>query len=251
MGNDRKAATETLLCALFVEMLELARTQGITVKRMRELLPVVQLRALEEAGLNQVEIMAESGYTRKWIRKVLDDPLPDDCTNPLDKFVSGWAADSEFPDTISINGEHPSFYHLHDKHGGDFTAPSLLKILKERGIIEVEGDYVTLDAGREVTATSGPDMIKAAQCSLSALFETLKHNLSGVGEPYTERRLWSHRVPEEQVAILREKIREANTKHYQRILDLLAQHQAPPAADDAKCVPAVGVGLYWYEKRNT
>ena len=62
--DETKAATELLMCEVFIRLLEIARKQGITIKRMRALLPVSQLRALEPEGLSKAELMAESGYTR-------------------------------------------------------------------------------------------------------------------------------------------------------------------------------------------
>lgn len=251
MSDETKAAVENLFCALFVDMLELARVQGITVKRMRELLPVVQLKALEKAGLSQLDIVAESGYTRKWVRKILDEALPDDDTNPLDRFVSCWAADPRFPRTIAIEGEYPSFFDLHDLYGGDITVPSLIRMLKEREIVSINGEQITLDDKREVTSSSGVDQVRAAQSSLTALFSTLKHNLSSKSEPMTERRLWSHLIPESELPELRQKVREANSEHYQKILDILAEHQIEVSSEDNQCLPAVGLGMYWFERRNS
>lgn len=249
MSNDEtKTAIEQLICAMFIEMLDLARAHGITIKRMRELLPNAQLRALEAAGLSQLEIMADSGYTRKWIRKILIDPVPDDNASPLEKFVSDWSADTEFPDVLALDGTFPSFADLCDRYAGDFTPPSLLKMLIERGVINVESGVVHLSQNRMITTRIGPEMIQAAQTSLTALFGTLKHNLSGKEPPFIERRLWSDRVAPADVPDLRDKVRQINHEHYQKILQALAEFQVSETNNLKADYPVVGMGMYWFER---
>lgn len=58
MNDDPKQAMEALIAALFRDILDLARAQGISVKQMREMLPAVQIRALVEAGLSQQEVLS-------------------------------------------------------------------------------------------------------------------------------------------------------------------------------------------------
>lgn len=244
--SERKKAVEALLCSVFIRLLEVARREGITVKRMRELLPAAQLQALEDAGFSKSEIMADSGYTRQWIRQILGKPMLEDDTNFLDRFVSNWDADPEFPDTVSLSKQYPSFDDVFDRYGGDFTAPALLKILKNRQIVTVKNRMVTLCRTRDVTASAGVDMIRAASCSLSALLDTLNHNLAGNSPPFTERRIWSDHIPKEKVGELREAVRALNTQHYANVLDILAEYQVGPDSD-RECLNAVGVGIYWFE----
>lgn len=248
MNSETKAAVENLMRALFVELLELARMHGITVKRMRELLPITQLQALEKAGCSQGEMVAESGYTRKSIRKILATPLAPDCVSPVDRFIADWHADPQFPEHLVINGDFPSFYHLHDKYGGEFTAPGLLRMLIERGLVQADEERVVLDPKRVVTAQTGPDMLHAAQCSLVALFRTLRHNMAVKDEPFTERRVWSPNIPREHIAGFREEAKQVMKDYRQLILDMMEKYQvAPDKAKDYDCPNAVGVGMYWYE----
>ena len=138
---------------------------------------------------------------------------------------------------------------MHDCYGGDFTAPGLLKILKARDIVKVDDQYVSLHAGREVTAREDAEKIRAAQSSITALMNTLRHNLEGQSTPWMERRLWSQHIPVENVEQLRDAMTTLNRSHYERILSLLRDHQASPDDDTAKCA-RVGVGLYWFEEGN-
>lgn len=249
MNDEAKAAVEHLICALFVEMLELAQMYGITVKRMRELLPAVQLRALEDAGLDQGEIKANSGYTRKWIRKILSEPLAADDTNPVDQFISQWAADPLFPNALAIKGAFPSFEHLHDKYGGEFTAPGLLKSLCNRGVVELKGDRVRLDPDRKMKLLQDTEIIQGAQASLTALFGTLKHNLANHEQAYTERRILSANVPPENVPMLRAEMEKVNLENRKRIIQTLTKYEVPTDDIGTRPMTQVGVGLFWFEKQ--
>jgi hypothetical protein len=249
MNDDPKQAMEALIAALFRDILDLARAQGISVKQMREMLPAVQIRALVEAGLSQQEVMAESGYTRKWIRELLaEGAYKNGQHSPIDQFVTNWASDRRFPDRLEIDGDYPSFLDLHDCYGGDFTAPSMMKILQSRGIIQKENGCVILDPERKVTASSGVDSIKAAQASLTALLSTLRHNLSEDDRKRTERRMWSSSIPAEKLTELRAEMAELNAKHRKDILETLARYQVEPGQETVEYAPPVGVGLYWYER---
>lgn len=249
MNDEVRAVAEELLCAVFIEMLEFANEYGITVKRMRELLPATQLRALEAAGLDQGEIVAHSGYTRKSIRKILSQEISRDCINPVDRFVSDWASDPDFSDDLSLDGEYPSFRHLHDQYGGEFTAPGLLKLLSERGIISIENDTVILDPQRKVTANTTVDMIQAAQCSLVSLFGTLKHNLRYLDEPFTERRIWSASIPVDSIDQLREEMRQINLDNQKQITAAIAKYEVSRDSVGPASLARVGVGIYWFEKK--
>lgn len=250
MNDDPKQAMEALIAALFRDILDLARAQGISVKQMREMLPAVQIRALVEAGLSQQEVMAESGYTRKWIRELLaEESNKNGQLTPIEQFVTNWSSDRHFPDRLSIDGEYPSFLDLHDTYGGDFTAPSMMKMLLARGIIEKKDGYVILGSERKVTACTGVDSIKAAQASLTALLGTLRYNLSEASSKRTERRMWSSSIPAEKLAELKTEMAELNEKHQNEVLATLARFQVEPDQAEVEYSPPVGVGLYWYERQ--
>ncbi|MCG8466301.1 MAG: hypothetical protein MI750_15850 [Xanthomonadales bacterium] len=246
--DETKAATELLMCEVFIRLLEIARKQGITIKRMRALLPVSQLRALEQEGLSKAELMAESGYTRQWIRQILGKAITRDETNFLDRFVSNWDADKEFPDALSLNERYPSFYDLFDRYGGDFTAPALLNILKDRGIVEVDQHQVTLKRTRDVTAQPGIDMIQAASQSLCALLDTLNHNLSNGAPAFTERRIWSEYIPAKRLSALRAEVKAINESHYEALVDTFNRYQQEPGNAE-QSLQAAGIGLYWFEEK--
>lgn len=396
---NNKLAIEGLLKAVFRDLLPLARAEGITVKRMNQLLTHAQLEALQEEGLNEREMEAISGYSRPSVRKILKESIRRDETNRVERFVNQWAMDPEFPRQLPLSGGYPSFQHLCDIYGGDSTAtvllrlleerkiirreegcilllestisnrdgvdihramhclshfvhnwvsdsdfpeslnisgelpsfehlcksystgippetmiklliehgivkrtkniisllkyfaipverfvnnwdadmefpdripidktypsfadlvdrygvnctaPTMLKILEDRGIIRVNQGIVTLKRNRRVIADSGVDMIKAATISLNALLSTLNHNLAGGKPLFTERRLWTHLTSGQKVAELREIIRDLNAAHEQRIIDAYAPFQALPDEKE-KNLKTVGVGIYWFEQHD-
>lgn len=250
MNDDPKQAMEELIAALFKEILNLARSQNISVKQMREMLPVVQIRALAEEGLNQQEIMAESGYTRKWIREILAETPKNGSNNPIDQFVCDWDADPNFPDQLPLEGKYPSFMDLHDRYGGDFTAPGLIKILKTRNIISECQGQITLDPARKAISTEHVDMIRAAQASLTALCGTLNHNLLNSHDKFMERRIWSSTIPNQKLSELRDEINEINSTYRKRVMEALIKHQIEPGRHHTEYAPPVGIGLYWYQRNN-
>lgn len=249
--EDAKLAMESLLEAVFRELLTIARAEGITVKRMREILPRVQLEMLRQAGLTQMEMVAESGYSRRSIRKILNEQISQDETNRLERFVSYWAADDDFPDRLPKSGEFPSFEDLCDVYAGEFTSAALLKILIERNIVRLQDSEVVL-AGRMVKAVSQVEMIQAARSSITALLQTLEHNLCGVKPPFIERRIWSQHILHSDVGAVREEIAEINEEYSRKVLNVLAKYQVSPqsSSGDADCVPSVGIGVYWYERKS-
>jgi hypothetical protein len=239
-------AVEALMSSIFGEMLTLAKKYDITVKRMRDLLLVQQLSQLQQQGLNQLEMMAASGYTRRWIKKILTDP-PASQRNSLAKFVSDWARDPEFPDELPLSGQYPSFGDICERYGKDYTEPALRKILREKGITYEVNNTVVLNRHREVTHDTDIDAIHAAKASISALFRTLQHNLHREAPAFTERRIWSDSIPLEKVPELRERMRDLNAEHILAVLALLKEYQEAGREDGERMPHVVGLGMYWYE----
>lgn len=341
MDRSSKLAMFELLATLFEDALRFAQIEGITTKQMRDLLTWVQLKRLVLDGRNQQEMMAVSGFTRKWIRQQLSRGLKlFEHTNPLELFVYRWALDGEFPDIMPIDRKYPSFVDLHDCYGGDFTIQSLLKLLSEREYIDVldckvslnqnkkqetinlfqsgflqlmleenqerfnmesfisqwssdtefpdvlpmEGphpsfeslclryklvdikkevfdellnqeiakvrdDFLVLNKSRRVTLSNTADAIYSARASLSALSDTLFHNLTEIDFKRTERRLWSNTVPVSNKEELYKELNKANSEHQLRLLAILRQHQTMPLDENDYLMSGVGVGLYWFERQ--
>lgn len=170
-----KEAVEALMSSIFGEMLTLAKKYDITVKRMRDLLLVQQMSELQQQGLNQLEMMAASGYTRRWIKKILTDP-PASQRNSLAKFVSDWARDPEFPDELPISGQYPSFGDICERYGKDYTEPALRKILRERGITHEVNKTVVLNRHCKVSTNVGINAICSSKETFDALLRSNKQN---------------------------------------------------------------------------
>lgn len=247
MGKSAKRIVEGLAEETFVGLQHIVSKQGITVKRMRELLPSVLLQTLKRDGMTQQEIIAASGYTRRSIRRIMSTNLEKDETDLLERFMGDWVADPAFPPLLPIKGkQYPTFNDLCECHGCDFSAPSLLRILKERELVEVVDEYVVFKRG-ELISPYLPERIESARRSIKALFSTLYHNLSDAEPLFTERRLWSCRIPHDQIRTLRDKVREINMEYRERIMEELDAYEMASDTDEAACFSEVGLGVYWYE----
>lgn len=247
-GRVRKA-TEVMLQKVFIALMQFAMRDGVTVKRMSELLTTGQIHALRKAGMTQEEIMAASGYTLKTIRKVLSTSALEDSTNLLERFVGDWKSDLNFPDTLPLDGEeYPTFVDLCDRYRGDFKPSGLLKYLAESGLITIKNGYVTVH-DRAVTPKSAPERLAAASSSLEALISTLDHNANGAEPPFLERRYWSHRMPEECIPQLRQEIRALTYEYRDRLIQMMEEAENAEKAGPKTNKRTVGIGVYWFESQ--
>ncbi|GAB4186877.1 MAG: hypothetical protein Tsb002_11690 [Wenzhouxiangellaceae bacterium] len=244
--QDSKAATEALIKDTFRHLLKLAMRENITVKRMGQLLPRVQVQLLHEQGMSKTAIASLTGYSRKTVSQYLAEQQPRDNTNPVDRFVNHWAADPDFPDTLAMNGPGPSFLELFDRYGGDLTPMVMLDRLVEQSVVRREENQITL-LSRTVTARSRQEKVEGIQAAINAHFTTLIHNYDSNDEPFLERRLWSDAIPKSRLGMLRDKIREINQMHRNDILTLLDQFETEPSDFETEMSPIVGLGMYWFE----
>lgn len=253
--KTNKDAAEKLLESAFTDLLAIAQREGITVKRMRELLSRAQVCAMRAQGMTQQEIMAASGYSLKTIRRLLHDENGEDNTDLVNRFVGDWSSDPEFPNRLVVSDQpFPSFMDLCSRYGGDFTPPSLLQILLNRGLVEVNDGYIELQT-RALTPSPGHEMLEFARVSIHSLLNTLSHNLAGQQPPHLERRLWSHRMPKSQVAELRIRVREHANRFRDEVLREMdeletvgrQQHDIGNNSDRETSHPGLGIGLYWFE----
>jgi hypothetical protein len=250
MNNSVRKATEHMLQKAFVALMRLGLRDGVTVKRMSELLTTGQIQAMRNEGMTQEEIMAASGYSLKTIRKVLLHSRSHDNTNLLERFVGDWKSDNDFPDTLPLDGEnYPTFADLCDRYGGDFKATGLLKHLSESGLIDLQSGQVTI-LSREVTPRSIPERVVAASSSIDALISTIEHNLSDQQPPFLERRYWSHRMPRAAIPELRQQLRQLTYEYRDRIIEVMecAENSAESHTNEQK--DTVGIGVYWFQNRD-
>lgn len=248
MSARLRKATELMLQRAFVALMRMGLRDGVTVKRMAELLTAGQIQALRDTGMTQEEIMAASGYTLKTIRKVLQNPPELDTTNLLERFVGDWKSDPDFPDSLPLDGEnYPTFVDLCDRYRGDFKPGGLLKHLAESGLITIAGGLVTVH-GRAVTPRAVPERLQAAGSSIEALVSTLEHNLSGAAPPFLERRYWSHRMPREQIPQLREQIRELTYEFRDRLIVVMEAAENSGGDECQQEKTTAGIGVYWFEE---
>ncbi len=246
-ANKSRQATEHLLCEVFRHLVPIARREGISVKRMRELLVRTQLRLLDEEGMTRFELMALSGFSRRAIRLLLLDDREGDRTDLLARFMGAWFDDPCFPTTIPLDSRKPpSFVHLHEKYASDFTLPGLLKLLKNYDLIKVEQDRVTA-LGRGVTARTTVKDLAAAEKALAGFFSTLIHNLYELDPPFMQQQIHTHPASSEHKAELRGMVSEVIHSTQGRLRELLKPNGTRAARKDQGKQTEVGIGLYWYE----
>ena len=285
MTQSNKQAAEQLLESAFADLLAIAQREGVTVKRMRELLSRAQLNAMRQQGMTQQEMMAASGYSLKTIRRLLRDGEPEDNTDLVHRFVGDWSSDPQFPNALPLQGHHfPCFVDLCARYGGDFTPPSLAQILVSRGFATVASQsnselgenehqlqYIQL-CTKALTPVPGHEMLDFARQSIHSLLDTLNHNLAGHQPPRLERRLWSHRMQAAQLPELRERVRNHANRFREQVLkeldelestvvdqtvidpldsrknnSALANTEEKSTTRSKEPCRAVGLGLYWFE----
>lgn len=157
MDSQSKVRTEQFLAEAFTGLLHIAQRSGITVKRMRELMAMVQVREMKWQGMTHQQIKAASGFSLKTIRQLLKMDLREDRSDPVARFVAEWTADPDFPETLSLDEVAvPNYLDLCARHGGEFHPGPLLDLLAKRGFARVRHDRVVLTAeGRKLRGLFG------------------------------------------------------------------------------------------------
>lgn len=250
MVDNVKEAVEKLLINTFVDLMNIGRINGVTGKRMVEILPLALVRALRQQGLTQQRIMAETGYTLKTIRKMLAGVhLPVDHTDYIGQIVGDWASDVAFPGCLPLNGSgFPTFRDFCDRYGREFTPSGLLEVLLDRDLAKVEDNKIYL-LERSVTPSTTLELVETAAGSIQALIGTLTHNLAQEKPAFMERRIRSRRIPRERIQILRQELRKLMENLRMDAIKLIdsAEEREKDGVTD---LGAVGIGMYWYEEND-
>ncbi|GAB4188322.1 MAG: hypothetical protein Tsb002_14580 [Wenzhouxiangellaceae bacterium] len=247
MANDSLKAAEALLEEVFVALLNIGDMHGITIKRMAELLPEAQIRAMRRQGRSQQEIMAASGYALKTIRKILANPGHDDNYSHVDRFVGDWKTDPDFPDTLPINSKKfPSFSDVVHRYGREFRPGALLRILIDQGLVQITENTVHLTS-RAVVPTTSPERIDSARIACRNFLATLTRNISEVDTPLMERRVWSYMIPDEDLPSVRNQVKTLSNAFKEVIVEILIAAEDPKKAEKSNPHRAAGFGMYWFE----
>lgn len=246
--NEEHASAEAFLASIFGKLGDIAERLGITTSRQVELLQNSQVHRLHNKGRNQQEIMAATGLSLKTVRKVLKSELLERVGNTdyIGQFIGDWASDREFPLALPIKGtDYPGFKDLCDRYGREFTAPALLKILQDKGLVAIEGNQVML-LQRSLTPTTPANMLELGSASVCALLGTLEHNFALGPIPFVERRVRSERIPKELLVTIRQQISELIHQFRQQVINYLAAAEARDGSTTLELVTA-GIGVFWYE----
>ncbi len=251
--DDTRDAAEALVKDIARMLLEIGRQTGVTVKRMRQLFGHTQIKALDEEGLNRFEIMAVAGFSRRAIRLMLAEDHRHDRTDLLARFMDFWAADPLYPDELPVKGEtFPSFQHLHDQYGSDFTAPGLLKVLERRGLVEVRDGQVRA-VQRRVFAESAPEIIDESRRTLISLLATAIRNIRGETPRFLQRRLHSRRFPPARLPEVRAAVRDKVEAFIVELIEFMNSYEdfsVTGVAEGSAAEVEAGLGLHWFEIEN-
>ncbi len=251
--DETREAAEALFMDTARLLLEIARHTGVTVKRMRQIMNYAQIKALDEEGLNRFEIMAVAGFSRRAIRLMLAEDHRRDRTDLLARFMDFWSSDPQYPDELPIKGfTFPSFQHLHDQYGSDFTSHGLLKVLQQRGLVEVHGDNVRV-VQRVVTADTPPEVLDESRRGIVSLLTTAIHNIRGGRPRHLQRRLHTRKIPAARLPEVRAAVRarvEAFMAELIEFMDGFEVFAESGVADGDPAEIEAGLGLHWFEIEN-
>lgn len=237
---------ERLLVEAFIGLMPIGLRGGVSIKRMAELLTSAQIQALAAQGCSQQEIMAESGFSAKTVRAWLrSEHTPNG--DIVTRFIGRWSADSEFPDTLSLNpSDYPSWLHLCEKHsGGEMTAAALMSSMQKKNIVTVTDNTITLSK-RDNLAIATPDAVDAARRALRFMLSTLGHNLSVREGKYYERQILSEYIALQDIPELKNKLAQIAENAREKAREAIKAYEYEAGkAEEVK--HACGLGLYWFE----
>lgn len=246
--NEESASAEAFFAKIFSKLGDMGEQLGVTTSRQVALLQSSQVHRLHQKGRNQQEIMAATGLSLKTVRKVLkSEPLERvGQTDYIGQFIGDWASDPAFPSCLPIRGvDYPDFKDLCDRYGREFTAPALLKILQERGLVEVNGDRARLVQNTLISKTPA-NMLELGGASVCSLLGTLEHNFSLDPVAFFERRMRSEHIPLQDIDLLREEVRDLIWAFRKELVALLGRREARELTLNETIT--AGVGIYWYEE---
>mgnify|MGYP006065136545 CR=1 FL=1 len=249
MSEDRQQAAEAFFDEVFTALGKIGRSQGVTTSRMMEILQLAHVHDLHEQGLSQQAIMAATGLSLKTVRKLLRaEPLAKNGqTDYIAQIIGDWASDPQFPETIPIKGqEFPTFKDFCDRYGKEFTPGGLLKILEDRGLVNVFDGKIQL-AQRSLTPIAPANLLELAGASASSLLSTLAHNLELQTPAFTERRIRSERIPKQHYPDARARVHELTQAFRDQLISALAEYETH-SENDTENLGTLGIGVYWYEK---
>jgi len=242
--TDNKAAAELALHEMFKALAPLCGQFDITAKRAAELLSAAFVDELDKAGINQVQIIAQTGYSAKTVQKYRQKGPGTDKTDLITRIIGSWASDPELPDELPLSIEqYPSIHDLCQRYGRDLTATSLCKELSRRNLVELTDTHISRKT-QLVIAQDKVDAIPIASRSLCDLIRTLTHNLSNHSDLLPQQRFYSHRMKEVDLPAVRDELR-TNIRHFQKsVSQILRKYEC----EEEEGEQIIGTGIYVFQK---
>jgi len=240
LDNKVKAQAEELLLTAFGELIHLCVEYGITTKRAADLLTTAHFQALSNMGVSRIDMVPLTGFSPKTVRRMLDAGKRRDETDMVLRVIGDWQADPDFPLTLPLDGEWPSFADLRDKYGGDLTLAALSNALTRRGLAERNGKCIKLLSASLLPEKGEADLIPVATDAIRDLTATITNNLLGK-QPLMQRRIFSYRVEKQNIPSLRNDLKPIVHEFRDKIRLTLRKHETTDAkASDVE----IGVGVF-------
>ncbi|NOZ53133.1 MAG: hypothetical protein GXP08_08330 [Gammaproteobacteria bacterium] len=173
--------------------------------------------------------------------------------------IGGWLRDAEYldknntPKKLPLYGEEASFEKLVCRYGGNVTVRAILDELERINAVSTSSDgSITLINKGYVPQHDQSKKIDIASSCTADLLETAVFNLDhNENEARFQRRVVYHCIPDHLAASFKQ---YSNKKSLDLLLDYnqwLADNQQQTPEDEKTSVKRVGVGIYYFENKQT
>jgi hypothetical protein len=234
---------------------------GTLAEVLRKVYVDVAAEELVEKGKRPTvsSVSAMTGLTRKEAKRLKDLDMPASQQthqkyNRATRVISGWLNDKTYldknknPAKLSIDEGNNSFFSLAKKYSGDIPPAAMLSVLKEAGVVELDGDSVVLIEHAYIPHGDSIEKIEILGSDASELICTIDHNLTAIKEDLYFQRKVSNCLVSDKTA---EEFKKIATKKSQQLLEHLnhwlgeREITDPEEIEDANYV---ALGIYFSQK---
>lgn len=202
-----------------------------------------------------------TGLSRKEVARLQAQPegggrLDSSGINRAARVIDGWVRDPLFhdghgePACLPFEGEARSFSALVKKYSGDITARTIADELARVGAISTDAaGLLRLDTRAYVAGTDDTAKLTILGSDVSALAETIEHNLLHPEQSYFQRKVAYNYIPADAVPELKTQL----ARQAQGSLESMSETLSRQAVDKQEAVAGrkylrLGVGIYYFEE---
>lgn len=228
--------------------------------------------ASEEYGIrgrptNSSRIAAMTGLSRKEVAKIramkgIENWRPAREGTPMNEVLHYWHVDPEFvdfsgrPRSLPLEGEG-SFESLVGRYAGDIPVGAMRRELLSRGAISITAEN-RVDVHKRFVHVRPLDeyFLRNMAFSLDGLCTTLVHNSeieegSEQAKRFLQRTAWTNHLTSKDIERFRAWVRQEGAEFVERADDRIGEHELPRENWDSADHRTVGVGLYYFELRQS